>query len=180
LQVAEAFITASWFPGEIGTGLTPARSHHPDSGERHLADEMLEFIEIGLKPQGEGTSRYEGEALGKLGKDLLRPPCLFATGSPDGVTAEFPHPQHSYMLRLLASERHPRLGSGLLATLNLPEACRDAQPPIAEIIAGVERHRFQLAPSILEHPLIKKTSNTRQVLVQPVVLGISAHSRGYV
>ncbi|MFM8807988.1 MAG: hypothetical protein ACKOJB_03605, partial [Chthoniobacterales bacterium] len=39
--------------------------------------------------------------------------------------AEFPHPQHSYMLRLLASERHPRLGSGLLAALNLPEGGDD-------------------------------------------------------
>lgn len=125
LQVAEAFITASWFPGEVDMGLAPAASHHPKSGERHLPDEMLSFIEIGIKPEGEGSSRYQGQALEKLGKDLLRPPCLFATGSPDGITAEFPHPQHSYMLRLLASERHPRLGSGLLATLNLPEGGDD-------------------------------------------------------
>lgn len=125
LQAAEAFITTSWFPEEIAAGLSPAFSHHPDSGERHLSDEMLEFIDIAIKPAGEEDSRYQGDALEKLGKDLLRPPCLFATGSPDGVTAEFPHPQHSYMLRLLASERHPRLGSGLLATLNLPEGGDD-------------------------------------------------------
>jgi len=125
LQASEAFITTSWFPDEVAAGLSPAVSHHPESGERHLADEMLGFIESGIKPSGEENSRYHGDALEKLGKDLLRPPCLFATGSPDGVTAEFPHPQHSYMLRLLASERHPRLGSGLLATLNLPEGGDD-------------------------------------------------------
>jgi hypothetical protein len=125
LQAAEAFITTSGFPQEIAAGLSPAVSHHPESGERHLADEMLEFIDIGIKPHGEENSRYRGDSLEKLGKDLLRPPCLFATGSSDGVTAEFPHPQHSYMLRLLASERHPRLGSGLLATLNLPEGGDD-------------------------------------------------------
>lgn len=89
LQAAEAFVTASWFPGEINAGLVPAESAHPQSGPRLLGDEMLELIETGIKPVGEGTSRYEGAALEKLGKDLLRPPCLFATASPDGITAEF-------------------------------------------------------------------------------------------
>ena len=107
------------------TGLVPAESHHPLSGERFLADQMLDFIEAGIKPHGEGSSRYAGAAMEKLGKDLLRPPCLFATGSKTGVTAEFPHPAHSYMLRLLTEQDHPRLGAGLLATLNLPEGDDD-------------------------------------------------------
>ncbi len=125
LQAAEAFVTASCLPERLNPGLVPAVSHHPESGERHLPDQMLEFIELAVRPQGEGESRYVGESLENLAKDLLRPPCLFASGSADGVTAEFPHPKHSYMLRLQASERHPRLGSGLLVTLNLPEGGDD-------------------------------------------------------
>ena len=127
LQAAEAFITASWIPGELGSGLVPAGSHHPLSGERLLADEMLGFIEAGIKPHGEGSSRYAGAVMEKLGKDLLRPPCLFASGSTTGITAEFPHPQHSCMLRLLTEDPHPRLGSGMLATLNLPEGGDDLE-----------------------------------------------------
>jgi hypothetical protein len=125
LQAAEAFVTASCLPDGVNPGFVPATSHHPESGERHLSDEMLEFIELAIRPQAEDSSRYAGEPLEKLAKDLLRPPCLFASGSSDGVTAEFPHPQHSYMLRLQPAERHPRLGSGLLATLNLPEGGDD-------------------------------------------------------
>ncbi len=125
LQAAEAFVTASWMPGELGSGLVPAESQHPRSGERFLADQMLDFIEAGIRPHGEGSSRYAGVAMEKLGKDLLRPPCLFASGSTTGVTAEFPHPQHSYMLRLLTGQDHPRLGAGLLVTLNLPEGNDD-------------------------------------------------------
>lgn len=125
LQAAEAFVTASCLPREVNPGLSAAISQHPESGERHLSDDMLDFIELAVRPQRDSASRYEGASLEKLAKDLLRPPCLFASGSADGVTAEFPHPQHSYMLRLLPAERHPRLGSGLLATLNLPEGGDD-------------------------------------------------------
>lgn len=127
MQAAEAAINTSWLSDEFRGGLVNAESHHPESGERHLSDEMLEFIDLAVRPEGEGDSRYVGEAMEQLGKELLRPPCLFASGSPEGVTAEYPHPKHSYMMRLMTGESHPRLGSGLLVTLNLPEGSQDVE-----------------------------------------------------
>ena len=121
LQAAEAVITTSWLEDEFRAGLVEAASEHPKSGTRLLSDEMLEIIDVAIRPQGEGTSRYAGAAMEKLGEDLLRPPCLFASGSADGVTAEYPHPIQTYLLRLLTEEAHPRLGTGMLAMLNLPE-----------------------------------------------------------
>lgn len=121
MQAAEAVITCSWLDDNFRNGLVDAVTHHPKSGERHLPDQMLEFIDQSIRPQGEGTSRYAGEAMETLAKEMLRPPCLFASGDKTGVTAEYPHPKHSYLVRLMTEEKHPRMGAGLLTTLNLPE-----------------------------------------------------------
>jgi hypothetical protein len=127
LQAAEAVITTSWLGDEFRAGLTNAVSHHPVSGERLLADEMLEIVDLTIRPMGESASRYAGAAMDKLGKDLQQPPCIFASGSETGVSAEYPHPKQSYLLRLLTEEKHPRLGHGMLAMLHLPEGESNAE-----------------------------------------------------
>lgn len=127
MQAAEAVIISSSIDEEFRAGLLAADSQHPQSGPRLLADEMLDIIDAVIRPHGEGPSRYAGGAMGKLAKDLLRQPCLFASGSETGVTAEYPHPHHSYMLRLVTEDPHPRVGSGMLAMLNLPEGENDAE-----------------------------------------------------
>lgn len=127
LQAAEAVITTSWLGDEFRAGLTNAESHHPKSGERLLSDEMLEIVDLAIRPAGEEPSRYVGDAMDKLGKDLQRPPCIFASGSETGISAEYPHPVQSYLLRLLTEDKHPRLGNGMLAMLHLPEGENNAE-----------------------------------------------------
>ena len=69
---------------------------------------------------------------------------------------------------------------GCLKVLIEPEAGSDAQPPVAAIMAGIERHCIQLPPSILHHIQVEETSNTLEVQRQPAGQGVSVHARGYV
>ena len=79
LQAAEAVITTSWLGDEFRAGLSNAESHHPKSGERLLPDEMLEIVDLAIRPAGEEPSRYVGA--GRAGANEHAPPSRGCAGA---------------------------------------------------------------------------------------------------
>ena len=69
---------------------------------------------------------------------------------------------------------------GCLKVLIKSETIGNAQPPVAGMITGIERHCIQLPPSILHHIQVDKTSNSLEVQWQPAGQGISIHVQGHV
>lgn len=103
-----------------------ARSGHPSGGFRADHDDMLRVVE-GL-PLRADPSRWAGDEMEEVVEMLQAPPCVLANGQASGVTAEFsfPSPPGTSLLRVDAEEKHPRLGSGCLFRLTLPESGRHA------------------------------------------------------
>lgn len=125
MQAAEAAILMGQAI-ELKAGLRPALSAHPEAGPRAEMDEMLDIIKNLVNPEGRGPSRYAGPEMKQLLATFQQPPCVIATGDKAGITAEYPYPGHTSLLRLSTTERNPRAGSGLLALLTVPEGKDDA------------------------------------------------------
>jgi hypothetical protein len=102
-------------------GADPDTSLPSETASADYSDEMLNVADALYLPHGRPASRWEGsgefaEIAERFGKNDL----CFGTEGPDGITLETPVGPHPALVRLRTDERHPPLGSGLLATLELP------------------------------------------------------------
>jgi hypothetical protein len=118
MQVAEAEINAGMMA--MG-GLRQAASPHPSNGAREEMDDMLDIFKLLIRPEGEKPSAYVGKEFLELLKMLQQPPCVMANGDEGGLTAEYPFPGHTSLLRVTTEDQNPRAGNGLLARLTLPK-----------------------------------------------------------
>ena len=121
MQVAEAATISGNMAAEFGMG--PAASEHPVSGSREDLDDMLNIFE--LLPMGEQSSAYAGEELESTTNLLDNGGSVFTNGDANGVTAEFPHPDLTWLLQIRADEEHTRAGNGLLSLLTMPDGQAD-------------------------------------------------------
>lgn len=138
MQVAEAEINAGMM--EM-VGLRQASSPHPLNGPRQQMDEMLDIFKLLIRPGGEKPSAYVGREFLELLKRLQSPPCVMANGDEGGLTAEFPFPGHTSLLRLTTKDQNPRAGNGLLARLTLPKGEMD----LAGFKLAIELNEMELS-----------------------------------
>jgi hypothetical protein len=119
IQGAEAFLMAPHIAPVLKARVD--ETDHPDSGPRDDPDEMLDIIEELVRPMGQEPSAFAGEEMLSVLEEHQRPPCVLAHGTDEGLSAEFPFRGGTSLLELLADEENPRVGSGLLAHLTLPD-----------------------------------------------------------
>jgi hypothetical protein len=84
-------------------------------------DEMLEVAAQVYAPQGERPSRWAGtDEFENFANKWGNSDSCFGFGDPKGLTVETPFGNDSALVRLRTEEKHPQLGHGLSATLQLP------------------------------------------------------------
>jgi hypothetical protein len=139
MQAAEAAFIAGELPSTESAGLRPVTSAHPQSGPRTEMDDMLNVFKF-VNAQGQSPSRYAGEEMEQLVSMFQRPPCVLATGDKTGLTAEFPYPGYTSLLRLMTTEKDPRAGNGLFVLLTIPEGRND----VATARRALETNKVEL------------------------------------
>jgi hypothetical protein len=102
------------------TGARLAVSKHPSSGARLVPDDMLNLVRGRVVPDGQQPALYAGEELLDTLAFFQSPPCVLATGSENGLSAEFPFGDFTSLLQMKTRETNPWLGNGLLALLSVP------------------------------------------------------------
>jgi hypothetical protein len=86
-------------------------------------DEILEIIAQVYGPLGQKPSRWAGtDEFEIFAERWAKSDYCFGFGDPNGMTLETPFGSDSALIRLLTDQKHPQLGQGLLATLQLPYA----------------------------------------------------------
>lgn len=98
----------------------PATSAHPTSGPRQERDDMMNVLSGCVVPRGQGESDWMGNDFTVCVSMLQEPPCVMASASEKGLTAEFPFKGLTSLLRVTTDEDHPRLGHGVSFRLTLP------------------------------------------------------------
>src|SRR6478736_7734239 len=100
-------------------------SGEPDTSRpAHLADAgldgILEAISKVYAPLGESPSRWSGtDEFERFVEKWGRSDYCFGSGDPTGMALDTPFGDDSALIRLLTNWKHPQLGHGLLATLQL-------------------------------------------------------------
>jgi hypothetical protein len=103
----------------LGCG-EPDASRPSPRGDGHLHG-ILELIAEVYAPLGQNPSRWAGTGeFERFTEKWGKSDNCFGFGDPTGMTLETPFGNDSALIRLLTSEKHPQLGHGLLATLQLP------------------------------------------------------------
>jgi hypothetical protein len=93
---------------------------HPDSGSREEPDDLLNLGQF-ARIQGITDSMYAGSEMLRM-KDILDgPPSLWTTGDELVISAEYPFPVRSMLLKASCRELNMNLGHGLLTLLKLPD-----------------------------------------------------------
>ncbi|MGH8545850.1 MAG: hypothetical protein ACREX3_19935 [Gammaproteobacteria bacterium] len=129
LQTADAHIKAT----EAGARLFNAEldeSNHPQSGKRHMPDDMLTVIEKWFVPAGKHPYGFN------LLEQMEPNPWVLATADESGFTAEFAFDGtmpaaglamtsaegsvQTTLFQAFAEEQHPQLGNGILMRVSLP------------------------------------------------------------
>jgi hypothetical protein len=119
LQIGEARIIGSQLAQHIGA--QEALSGHPENGLRPAPDEMAGLIDVLIAPMGRQPSKWSPAEFDSVVKQhMQRPPAMLATAGDPGLTVEFPFGERSSLCRLVADQRHPRLGNGLLILQSFP------------------------------------------------------------
>jgi hypothetical protein len=139
MQAAEAAFIAGELPSTESAGLRPVISAHPQSGPRTEMDDMLNIFNR-VNAEGQSPSRYAGVEMEQLVAALQQPPCVEANGEKTGLTAEFPYPGYTSLLRLITTEKDPRAGNGLFVLLTIPEGKND----VATARQALETNRIEL------------------------------------
>ncbi len=120
IQAADAHIKVDGLAEMLGAA--PDESHHPTSGPRTVADDMLNVIERLFAAEGQKPSPFSREDFDSL-LELPSAPWLLANADDTALTAELPFPgcrPPTALLRVDTEEKHPQLGSGALMLLKLP------------------------------------------------------------
>src|SRR5205085_4276043 len=88
LAVAMQACEAAIFANTLGDllGARPAKTAHPDAGPRHEMDDMLNVIELMVRPKGMSGSLFAGDEMKNLLGILEGRPCVLATGDTSGIT----------------------------------------------------------------------------------------------
>jgi hypothetical protein len=98
----------------------------PDTSRpQHLAvsglDEILETAAQEYVPIGQEISRWIGKnEFSEFAESYARNDHCFGFGNEKGLTVETPFASDTALICLAAETKHPQLGSGLLATLQIP------------------------------------------------------------
>ena len=140
LQAETAHRTAAVVAATVGG--EPAESPHPVTGLRGSPDDLLALPRL-LLERGGGSSAWAGREMEHVVNLFQHPPCLMASGDEEGLSAEFPFLAESSLLTLGTSERHPALGSGLLAILRIPAgASGEERASLAMRLNALEKEQF--------------------------------------
>jgi hypothetical protein len=119
IQPINADIQAKEMPTLIEGGLTDVSG--PMLTSNIKLDQMLETLTLAYGPLGHQPSRWVGSAeFEEFAKKWGQSDLCFGLGDPTGLTLETPLGGDSILIRLHTAERHPQLGHGLLATLQVP------------------------------------------------------------
>lgn len=90
------------------------------SGKHNDPDEILEIVGAIYVPEGKKPSRWANtDEFTKVAETYGRSDYCFGLGDPSGLTLEVPFGEDTALIRLRANEKHPQLGSGLLATIQI-------------------------------------------------------------
>lgn len=140
LQISEARALGPGLARALGAEV--ATSTHPSSGVRPEADEIAGLAELLFVPIGQGPSRWsETEFLEAVNQHMQGPPALLATGGGAGATVEFPFGDSSALCQMLADQRHPVYGSGLLVLESYPVS----PPSVAEgVLVALELNDVEM------------------------------------
>jgi hypothetical protein len=119
VQPINAQIQASTTPRFLGSG-SPDMSRL-DSCKNAPLDGTLDVIEQVYAPSGKQPSRFANtDEFEQFAESFGRSDACFGLGDKTGLTLETPFGIDSALIKLSTKESHPQLGSGLLATLQLP------------------------------------------------------------
>jgi hypothetical protein len=118
LQVIEAERTAELVADMIQGAID--QTAHPTSGTRQTPDEMLNVLDLVFRPMGQKKSPWNGnDELLKI-SDALNTTDCFCMGDTTGLTAEFQFGQDTSMMRIIGTENHPSIGSGVGMFFQIP------------------------------------------------------------
>jgi hypothetical protein len=119
LQPINAQIQSRGMPELLGTGVP--NMTRPDSLKDAGLDDILEVAAKIYVPLGQEPSRWSGsDEFEKFSEKWAKSDYCFGFGDPQGMSFETPFGTDTALVRLFATEKHPQLGNGLLATLQLP------------------------------------------------------------
>jgi hypothetical protein len=119
MQPINAQIQAQMTAEILGGGVPDVS--RPDTLKHAGLDEMLEVAAVVYGPLGEKPSRWAGtDEFETFAERWCQSDNCFGFGDPTGLTIETPFGSDSALIRLRSDQRHPQLGNGLLATLQLP------------------------------------------------------------
>jgi len=93
---------------------------HPNTGPRVDPDEMLTVLDAVFRPMGAKPSPWNGNAELNQIREILNSGNCFSMGDDTGLTAEFPFGEDTSMLRVITTEPHPVIGSGVGLFLHVP------------------------------------------------------------
>ena len=160
LQVIEAERTAE-LVADATQGVIN-RTSHPTSGMRQTPDEMLNVLDIGFRPMGQKKSPWNGnDELLKI-SDALNATNCFCMGDTTGLTVEFQFGQDTSMMRIISTENHPSIGSGVGMFFQIPIfGSQESACMIAGALNRAEEHTK--SPSHLIGSWCAKTLGNRSV-----------------
>jgi hypothetical protein len=107
---------------------TPDISGPEPGGLTDHQDGVLSVADEIYLPKGKEASRWaETSEFEEFAERLGRNDGCFGMGDSSGLTLETPFGENASLIRLQTTERHPYLGSGLLASLLTPLSRSDAE-----------------------------------------------------
>ncbi len=133
--------TAGWLPSFLGRiailqpidaersvdsvadllGGRPDRSAPPGCSGDIALDDMINVAQALNVPEGQGDSQWQGcDEFEQVAQTYGRNDRCFGMGDASSVTLETPMGRASSLFRLTTTDRHPALGAGLLASVQLP------------------------------------------------------------
>lgn len=142
---AHGTMVAQWLPGfqmaeahaavpllEEMAGFTKAVTEPPATAETDESGRMWDTSQLPFSTNPSYWANLEG-TLGLIKRSGL---CLLGTADEENLVAEFPFPGKpgSSLLRMSTTERHPRLGAGLLVRLTLPMD-EPERPSVEQVLA---------------------------------------------
>ena len=100
--------------------------------KRDEVDGILEVVDQIFVPAGASQSRWAGsDEFAIFAQSFGKTEGCVANGDPSGLTAEVPFGHDAALIQCWTDQAHPKLGNGLLVTMQLPFVDEEDQPTVA-------------------------------------------------